>query len=135
MQSYEKFACSRRALLLGAAGTAATFSVRPGRADASPDIRIAAEPATATLAGQDHPPTPVWAYVGKVPGPTLRLRQGEPVRIAVENRLEQDTTVHWHGIRLPISMDGVPGISQPPIAPGRSFTYAFTPPDAGTFWY
>jgi FtsP/CotA-like multicopper oxidase with cupredoxin domain len=135
MHSDDKFACSRRALLLGATGTAAAFSVRRGRADTSPDIRIAAEPATATLAGPDHPPTPVWAYAGKVPGPTLRLRQGEPARIAVENRLEQNTTVHWHGIRLPIAMDGVPGISQPPIAPGRTFTYAFTPPDAGTFWY
>jgi FtsP/CotA-like multicopper oxidase with cupredoxin domain len=135
MHSHDKFACSRRALLLAAAGTAAVFPVRRGGADASSDIRIAAEPATAALAGPDHPPTPVWAYAGKVPGPTLRLRQGEPARIAVENRLEQDTTVHWHGIRLPIAMDGVPGISQPPIAPGSTFTYAFTPPDAGTFWY
>jgi len=87
------------------------------------------------LAGADRPPTDVWAYDGKVPGPTLRLRQGEPVRITVMNQLEQGTTVHWHGIRLPIAMDGVPGISQAPIAPGQSFTYAFTPPDAGTFWY
>lgn len=63
------------------------------------------------------------------------MRQGEPVRIVVDNRLEQDTTVHWHGIRLPISMDGVPGISQPPIQPGETFGYEFTPPDAGTFWY
>lgn len=53
----------------------------------------------------------------------------------MNNRLEQNTTVHWHGIRLPIGMDGVPGISQPPIEPGETFVYAFTPPDAGTFWY
>jgi FtsP/CotA-like multicopper oxidase with cupredoxin domain len=70
-----------------------------------------------------------------VPGPALRIRQGEPVRILVENRLEEETTVHWHGIRLPIGMDGVPGISQPPIKPGETFAYEFTPPDAGTFWY
>jgi FtsP/CotA-like multicopper oxidase with cupredoxin domain len=57
------------------------------------------------------------------------------VRIAVTNKLGQETTVHWHGIRLPIEMDGVPGISQPPIKPGESFVYEFTPPDAGTFWY
>jgi FtsP/CotA-like multicopper oxidase with cupredoxin domain len=77
----------------------------------------------------------VWAYNGTVPGPALRIRQGEPVRILVENRLEEETTVHWHGIRLPIVMDGVPGISQPPIRPGETFAYEFTPPDAGTFWY
>jgi FtsP/CotA-like multicopper oxidase with cupredoxin domain len=65
----------------------------------------------------------------------LRLRQGEPVRIVVENRLDEDTTVHWHGIRLPNAMDGVPGLTQPPIKPGESFIYAFAPPDAGTFWY
>ena len=55
-------------------------------------------------------PRDVWAYDGKIPGPTLRLRQGEPVRIVVENHLGQDTTVHWHGIRLPNAMDGVPGL-------------------------
>jgi FtsP/CotA-like multicopper oxidase with cupredoxin domain len=87
------------------------------------------------LIGGDYPQTDVWAYDGKVPGPTLRVRQGEPVRIAVENRLGEDTTVHWHGIRLPNAMDGVPGLTQPPITPGESFTYEFTPPDAGTFWY
>ena len=57
------------------------------------------------------------------------------MRILVENRLDEGTTVHWHGIRLPIAMDGVPGISQAPIESGQSFTYEFTPPDAGTFWY
>jgi len=63
------------------------------------------------------------------------VRQGEPFRIVVENKLQQDTTVHWHGIRLPFAMDGVPGLTQPPIKPGENFTYEFTPPDAGTFWY
>lgn len=77
----------------------------------------------------------MWAYNGEVPGPTLRVPQGEPVRIVVENQLDQDTTVHWHGIRLPNAMDGVPGLTQPPIKPGESFVYEFTPPDAGTFWY
>jgi FtsP/CotA-like multicopper oxidase with cupredoxin domain len=70
-----------------------------------------------------------------VPGPALRLRQGEPARIVVENRLAEDTTVHWHGIRVPNAMDGVPGLTQSPIKPGQTFTYEFTPPDAGTFWY
>jgi FtsP/CotA-like multicopper oxidase with cupredoxin domain len=87
------------------------------------------------LLGRDRPETDVWAYNTTVPGSVLRLRQGEAVRIIVENRLDEDTTVHWHGIRVPNAMDGVPGLTQPPIKPDESFTYAFTPPDAGTFWY
>jgi FtsP/CotA-like multicopper oxidase with cupredoxin domain len=63
----------------------------------------------------------------------LRVRQGTPARTLVTNALDQDTTVHWHGVRLP-NADGVPGLTQP-IKPGASFTYGFTPPDAGTFWY
>ena len=89
----------------------------------------------AQLTGQDGLQTGVWAYDGTVPGPALRLRQGDPVRIVVDNRLDEDTTVHWHGIRLPNAMDGVPGLTQAPIKPGESFAYEFTPPDAGTFWY
>jgi FtsP/CotA-like multicopper oxidase with cupredoxin domain len=58
-----------------------------------------------------------------------------PARIFVENGLDKDTTVHWHGIRLPNAMDGVPGLTQPPINPGEAFLYEFTPPDAGTFWF
>ena len=81
------------------------------------------------------PDTHVWAYNGGVPGPVLRVRQSEPVRIVVENGLDQETTVHWHGVRVPNAMDGVPGLTQPPIKPGESFTYEFTPSDAGTFWY
>jgi FtsP/CotA-like multicopper oxidase with cupredoxin domain len=77
----------------------------------------------------------VWCYGNRVPGPEIRVRQGEPVRVIVRNQLPEDTTVHWHGIRLPSPMDGVPGLTQPPIKPGESFTYEFTPPDAGTFWY
>jgi FtsP/CotA-like multicopper oxidase with cupredoxin domain len=107
----------------------------PGRAAAGSDYRITAVSGAASLRGDDHPSTKVWAYDGTVPGPVLRIRQGEPVRILVENRLEEETTVHWHGIRLPIGMDGVPGISQPPTKPGETFAYEFTPPDAGTYWY
>ncbi len=128
---------TRRSLLLGGAGLALTPSLGAwtARAAAPIDRRLAAGPTRARLAGTDRPETDVWAYNGTVPGPFVRLRQGEPVRIVVENRLDQDTTVHWHGIRLPNAMDGVPGLTQPPIMPGESFVYGFTPPDAGTFWY
>lgn len=98
-------------------------------------LRLTAEPAYVPMVGDDYPATAVWAYGGSVPGPVLRVRQGARFRAAVENRLDEDTTVHWHGIRLPNAMDGVPGLTQPPIRPGGRFVYEFTPPDAGTFWY
>ncbi len=75
------------------------------------------------------------AYNGQVPGPTLKAPQGATVEIQFDNHLEVPTTVHWHGIRLDNANDGVPGITQDPVAPGESFTYTVTLPDAGTFWY
>ena len=66
-----------------------------------------------------------WAYNGQVPGPVIRASVGDRIRIVVTNHLPEPTTIHWHGVALPISQDGVPGISQDPIAPGKSFTYEF----------
>jgi FtsP/CotA-like multicopper oxidase with cupredoxin domain len=136
MVDIDSHALSRRALLLAGAGAALALPLRPSVAlSGVPELRLAAIPALASFGGESHPPTDVWAYRGTVPGPTLRLRQGEPTRIVVENGLRDDTTAHWHGIRLPNAMDGVPGLTQAPIKPGESFVYEFTPPDAGTFWY
>lgn len=128
---------SRRGFVLAAAGMATSAFIRPAASFASilDEHRIKVAPSQARLGSSDDPQTSVWAYGGTIPGPTLRLRQGEPVRITVENGLDEDTTVHWHGIRLPNAMDGVPGLTQPPIRPGESFVYEYTPPDAGTFWY
>ncbi len=83
----------------------------------------------------DGKPLEVWAYNGQVPGPTLRIRLGETIRVRFTNRLPQETTIHWHGMRLPNAMDGVPYITQEPVAPGETFVYEFTPKDAGTFWF
>ena len=69
------------------------------------------------------------------PPPVIKLRQNEPAVIDVTNGLEDFTTMHWHGIRLPNAMDGVPYLTQFPIAQHETFRYAFTPPDAGTYWY
>src|SRR5947209_10230940 len=129
---------SRRALLAGAGAVAlgSALPLRGSFADAEiKEYRLTAEPATVNLAGDGYPDTSVWSYGGSVPGRELRVRQGEPVRIIVSNKLGEDTTVHWHGIRLPNAMDGVPGLTQKPIRSGESFVYEFTPPDAGTFWY
>ncbi len=74
-------------------------------------------------------------YNGIVPGPTLRAIEGEPVRVNVRNNLDQSTTVHWHGQRVPNDMDGVPYITQSPIEPGGEFTYEFTPGPFGSHMY
>lgn len=74
-------------------------------------------------------------YNGQVPGPTLRVREGERVRIALKNQLAEPTTIHWHGVDVPNAMDGVPGITQKPIQPGERFVYAFEARPAGTRWY
>jgi len=72
---------------------------------------------------------------GLVPGPTLRWREGDAVTIAVTNRLTETTSIHWHGIRTPSEMDGVPGLSFPGIAPGETFVYRFPVRQSGTYWY
>ena len=76
-----------------------------------------------------------WAYNGQIPGPQIRVREGDRVRVNVTNRLEQSTAVHFHGLELPNAMDGVPFITQPPIKPGDSFTYEFTAPNPGSHMY
>lgn len=77
----------------------------------------------------------MWRYNGASPGPVLRFRQGATVDIDVVNGLSEPTTVHWHGIRVPIAMDGVPHVSQAPIEPGQRFRYRLPLRDAGTYWY
>ena len=72
---------------------------------------------------------------GTVPGPLLRLKEGQNVRIAVTNRLDEDTSIHWHGLLVPFQMDGVPGLSFPGIKPGQTFVYEFPVRQAGTYWY
>jgi FtsP/CotA-like multicopper oxidase with cupredoxin domain len=79
--------------------------------------------------------TGFWAFNDSLPGPQLRFRKGDSVRIALENALEVDTAVHWHGVRVPNAMDGVPHVTQQPVAPGERFEYEFSLPDSGTFWY
>ena len=131
----------RRVLALSAACTVAAVR-RPARAVSAsavshdePITRLRAAPARVRMVGDTSPETAVWTYNGVEPGSVLRIPQNAPFRVAVENGLPEDTTIHWHGIRLPNAMDGTPGLTQPPIKPGEAFTYAFTPPDAGTFLY
>jgi FtsP/CotA-like multicopper oxidase with cupredoxin domain len=76
-----------------------------------------------------------WGYNGRTPGPTIEAVEGDRLRIYVTNHIPAPTTVHWHGLRIPNGMDGVNGLTQPAIAPGETFRYQFTVPNAGTFMY
>lgn len=89
-------------------------------------------PMACTIAGKTQT---IPAMNGSMPGPTLRWREGETVTLNVHNHLAEDTSIHWHGIRCPADMDGVPGLSFGGIAPGRSFTYRFPVKQSGTYWY
>jgi FtsP/CotA-like multicopper oxidase with cupredoxin domain len=132
---------ARRRFLVGLAGLA-SLPLLPLRGSARSvddstlvEARLVARAATSQLAPKEYPGTAVWGYNGSVPGPVLRVRHGDRLRVMVENRLDEGTTVHWHGVRVPNAMDGVPVITQPLIEPQGSFTYEFVPPDAGTFLY
>ena len=96
------------------------------------ELEIVAAPTQVQIGGK---PLDVWAYNGQVPGPTLRLRLGDTLEARFVNRLPHETTIHWHGVRVPNAMDGVPHVTQPPVAPGETFRYEFTPKDAGTYWF
>lgn len=76
-----------------------------------------------------------WTYNGMVPGPLIRVTDGDKVRILVKNNLSEPTTIHWHGVQVPNNMDGIPDETQKPIQPGETFTYEFVAKPAGTYWY
>jgi FtsP/CotA-like multicopper oxidase with cupredoxin domain len=77
----------------------------------------------------------VWGYNGSSPGPTIQVTQGDRVRVIFENGLPESSTLHWHGLEVPIEQDGVPYISQMPVPPGGKYTYEFTVHQEGTFFY
>ena len=134
---------SRRTIIAAAGLVVAGVALRRADAQTPASGEIAADgfrilrarTGSALLRGDGQPATPIWGYDGQVPGPTLRVKRGAELKVRVVNELPDPTTVHWHGVRVPNAMDGVPHLVQEPIAPGKSFDYRFKPPDAGTFWY
>ena len=135
MSGLPRPATTRRAFLASATAGLALAPFGGGRAAAAPDLRLRAAPASVRLVPEPYGETPVWCYGGSVPGPEIRVRQGDRVRVLLDNGLGEDTTIHWHGLRLPNAMDGVPEVTQPPVRPGGTFAYEFDAVDAGTFWY
>jgi len=135
---------NRRRFMLGTAAAAGAFSaVRwpRGRALAAPsrtpvlsgsEFQLEIGPTPINITGQPRIAT---AVNGQVPGPILRWREGDTVTLAVSNRLSVPSSIHWHGIRAPSPMDGVPGLSFNGIAPGETYIYRFPVHQSGTYWY
>jgi FtsP/CotA-like multicopper oxidase with cupredoxin domain len=128
---------TRRRLLAGVAATSIALAARargqaPGAAG-NDGFRVL----RAGLVPGASGPSPVGpaGYNGASPGPILRVKRGEEIKVRLINELTSDTSLHWHGVRVPNPMDGVPHLTQPPVTPGGSFDYRFVAPDAGTFWY
>ncbi len=103
----------------------------------SPDgiIHLRAEKTPHQLTGSTNPSSPLWLYNRSTPGPEIRVKKGETVRVHFTNQLDEPSTIHWHGIRIDNAMDGVPGLTQNAVRSGETFEYVFKAPDAGTFWY
>jgi FtsP/CotA-like multicopper oxidase with cupredoxin domain len=83
----------------------------------------------------DAPDSELWTYNESSPGPEIRVKRGERIRVRLINNLEEPTSIHWHGIRIANNMDGVSGLTQEAVKPGDVFEYDFVVPDAGTYWY
>lgn len=96
---------------------------------------LEARPANLQLVPEPARPTPVLGFNGSVPGPLLRYKKGEEIKIRLVNRLDRSTSLNWHGVRIVNAMDGVAGLTQDPVPPGGKFDYRFTPPDSGFYWY
>lgn len=129
---------SRRRFITLVGGAAGALVVaRPTLAGAAirqqaSGTRLTAGRTTIDLAGKEFK---TWAYNGQIPGPVLRVRAGETLRARLVNQLDDDTTIHWHGIALANPMDGVPDVTQPPVGRGSSFDYEFVAPNPGTYFF
>ncbi|WP_230483901.1 copper resistance system multicopper oxidase [Sphingomonas sp. Leaf21] len=140
-------AIGRRDLLVGSVGLS-SLAALPGWAQGhahrpapglAPRAELSGEDITLTVGRQmmtiDGKPYHAIGINGATPAPLIRLREGQRARITVVNALDEETSIHWHGLLLPFQMDGVPGISFPGIPAGGRFTYDFPVVQAGTYWY
>lgn len=130
---------NRRSFVAGALGVmgSALSPLPTFRAARAADgfIEITAGPSQHRLYSEDAAASDLWTYNGSMPGPEIRARRGERIRVRLINSLEEATSIHWHGIRIANAMDGVAGLTQDPVPPGEIFEYDFVAPDAGTYWY
>jgi FtsP/CotA-like multicopper oxidase with cupredoxin domain len=133
---------TRRTLLGGAAATLLPIPARAQSA-AKPAESVTPEGMRILEARKSNQPilpnpageTDIWGYDGRVPGPVLRAKVGEDVAVRLVNKLDQPTSLHWHGVRIDNVMEGVVGLTQKPVMPGASFDYRFKVPDSGLYLY
>ena len=125
----------RHVLALGTAVACASSAAHAQPAATAPVHVIRAQPGASFAGASGDASASLWGYERTVPGPVLRARRGEELRVRLINELSEPTTIHWHGVRVPNAMDGVPGLTQAPVEPGASFEYVFRATEAGTFWY
>jgi plastocyanin len=138
---------SRRALVGGALGSGGTALAAVGVAQATDEATPASDEGApqrreVVLTASEFDwaisadtTVRAWGYNEQVPGPELRVREGDQVRVTLRNDLPIPTTIHWHGVTVPPAMDGPAGLNQAPVAPGEEFIYAFTARPSGTRWY
>jgi FtsP/CotA-like multicopper oxidase with cupredoxin domain len=132
--SRRRFVTAAGALASAAAGAGRLWPVRAEtRREEDGFLVLTARPADKKL-GDEARLSRLWTYNGLNPGPEIRVKRGEKVRVRLVNELDEPTMVHWHGIRIANAMDGSP-LTQEPVQPGATFDYEFVAPDAGTYWY
>lgn len=117
------------------AGTVSVAVLTGPRAGA-PDRRFALTAESETVRLASGASADIWSFNGELPGPELRVKQGELVEVELANKnIERGVTLHWHGVDVPNAEDGVAGVTQDAVMPGQSHTYRFVAEDAGTYWY
>ncbi|MBX4895071.1 multicopper oxidase family protein [Rhizobium bangladeshense] len=119
----------------GAYGAGIAIAGKFGLAEAAPEPQLLTAVKTEAVLTKAGPTRNIMSWGHEGMPPVLRMTKGRRYAARLKNELDEPTTIHWHGLRIDNRMDGVPFLTQPYIYTGDSFDYAFTPPDAGTFWY
>ncbi|MBX5195559.1 multicopper oxidase family protein [Rhizobium sp. NZLR10] len=119
----------------GAYGVGIGIAGKFGLAEAAPEPQLLTAVKTEAMLTEAGPTRDIMSWGQDGMPPVLRMKKGRPYAARLKNELDEPTTIHWHGLRIDNRMDGVPFMTQPYIYTGDSFDYAFSPPDAGTFWY
>ncbi|MBP2230873.1 FtsP/CotA-like multicopper oxidase with cupredoxin domain [Azospirillum agricola] len=120
----------------GPGGAASIAAPRPATADGDlVEVELVARQRFQRILAEPAGPSPLITYAERFPGPVIRMRKGQRLRATLVNELEEHTSIHWHGIRLPNAEDGVPFLTQPATKPGERHVYEFTPPDSGSFFF
>lgn len=130
-RDFLKYAGMGGALLLS--NSAPMGILKNAFAEETKEVRLAASIAAVDIGSGK--PLKAWTYNGDVPGPEIRVKEGETLHVFLKNSLPEETTIHWHGVPVPNKMDGVPDITQKPVQPGQSFTYEFKASVPGTYFY